>query len=124
MGARLQKDAVFSYLEGESARLRSEEKLLSADERGDEAIFARVRRNIFDAFCAVFSAGIKVCGDDEESLKSFFLSRTDRISQNWRDAREKAKLHADDEKGYIEEIKLKACADIRDAFIRIWRESL
>ncbi len=118
------KDAVFSYFGSELTNLRSREQILSADERGDEAIFVKVRANIFNAFRSVFSAGIKVCGNDEEKLESFFLSRIEQISQNWRGARKEAEIHADTQKLYLEDVKLKACADIREAFIKIWRKSL
>ncbi len=115
---------IFSYFDGEMEGLRSREQALAADERRDEAVFVRVRFNIFEAFHAVFSAGIKICRGDEEQLRQFFLTRTEQIAQSWLASRQKAMAHDDTYKLYLEDIKLEACADIRSAFMRIWEGSL
>lgn len=95
---------------------------LIADGCGDEANFAKVKGNIYDIFRTVFSVAIKTCGEDENEIRSFFMTRIQQIPSGWETALEKARAHQDMERACLEQIKLDAARDIRENFERIWGE--
>jgi hypothetical protein len=100
------------------------EQTLSGDGRGDEAIFARVRGNVFDIFRMVFSKAVRVAGAEEEKIRPFFGEKLEEIPAPWRASLEKAQAHGDVEKVNIETIKLDALGEIDGTFRRIWGETL
>ena len=93
---------------------RSEE--LFADSRGDEAVFEKVRANVFDIFRTVLSAAEKSCKGDAEAAARFFLLKLEQIPSNWVESYEKAKQHNDAAKMRTEEIKLDALRQIKEYF--------
>lgn len=112
------------YLEKEIEHSNLQQKKLQADERADEAVFAKIRMNVFDIFRSVFSVAAKTYGEDEEKIRIFFLSRTEQIPQNWHLSLQKAKEHNDVEKIHIETIKLETLAEIKATFEKIWENTL
>lgn len=99
------------------------EQTLSADGRGDEAVFARVRGNVFDLFHTVFSVAVQTAGAEEEKVRPFFREKLDQIPANWRCSLEKAQAHGDLERMHTETIKLAALGEIDSAFRQIWGEA-
>ena len=112
-----------SYFDGEISRCQALEAELSADSRGDEAIFARVRKNVFDIFKTVFSVALDRCGEDREEPLRFFLARAEQIPESWRQSLQKAEKYGDTEKAHLEHIKLGAIDEITAAFSSLWEET-
>ena len=93
---------------------------LLEDDRADEADFEKIRANIYDVFRTVLSAAHKACGEDEEAVKSFFMTKTEQIPASWRVSLEKAQVHGDERKMCVEKIKLAAAEEIREKFKYVW----
>ena len=108
------------YFAAQIGACAAEETRLNEQERKDEAVFAKIRGNVFDIFRTVYAAGVKAVG--EEQAAAFLREKLDTIPQNWRTALEQAEAHGETEKAHIERIKLKAVQEIRSAAEAIWRE--
>lgn len=93
---------------------------LCSDDREDEAVFAKIQRNVYDIFNSVFSVAVKTAGQDDEKAVQFFLIRLQQIPQSWHAALANAEAHGESEKAHIERIKLEAVAEIQKEFERIW----
>lgn len=85
---------------------------LSRDGREDEAVFEKIRLNVFDIFRTVLSAAKTATGSQEEAVR-FFLERLHQIPQAWEKSLAAAQSHGDDAKVHIEKLKLDAVAQIR-----------
>lgn len=109
-----------TFFEEQIAACQRRKQELFADGREDEATFETIRANIYDVFRTVFSVAVKTCGEDGEKVQNFFTARIQQIPSNWVAAQEMAKAHQEDEKVYLEQIKLDAVADIRENFVKIW----
>lgn len=96
---------------------------LQADHRADEAVFQKIRLNVFDIFRTVTEAGCKVCGEDSEKLRELLLERLEQIPANWKKAHDAAVQHGNSEKAHIEQLKLDAAAAIRAEIERIWGDN-
>ena len=109
-----------SWLESHAAACKAEVGTLNSDQRGDEAVFAKIRMNVFDIFRTVLTAGKNAVGDDEEKLRIFFQDRLNQIPENWRASLLDAERHGNFEKAHIERLKLRTAEEITDAFRKIW----
>ena len=96
-----------------TAHCKARELQLAAAGRTDESIHARIARNVYEAFTAVFDAACR-----QADPEAFFRARLTQIPANWIASRETALAHGDDEKAYIESIKLKAASEVEEAFRR------
>lgn len=96
---------------------------LCRDDREDEAVFAKIQRNVYDIFNTIFSAAVKTAGQDDEKVVQFFLIRLRQIPQSWHTALANAEQHGETEKAHIERIKLDAVAEIKTEFARVWEVS-
>lgn len=101
-----------TWLAWKAAQARQEEKSLSADDRRDEAVFARIRGNVYEIFRSVLTAAEKTCGDDEQ-IGRFFTEKLDSIPRSWQDALTMANAHNEGDKAHIEALKLAAAEEIR-----------
>ena len=108
-----------SYFEERIAACGQRNKELLADDRTDEAMFEKVKANIYDIFRTVLSVAVKNCGE-EEAVKSFFIRRTEVIPSGWAESYEKAKQHNDAVKMQIEQIKLDTITEIKEEFMKVW----
>lgn len=97
-------------------------KELLADDRADEAIFEKVKANVYDIFRTVLSVAVRTCKGEEEAVRRFFVQRTEQIPSSWEVSYEKAKQHNDSVKMQIEQIKLDTIHEIKEYFIRVWEE--
>lgn len=93
---------------------------LNEDGRADEAVFEKIRSNIYDVFRTVLSVAVKTGSGDENAVKTFFTQRAEQIPAGWAAALEKAKEHNDTVRIQTEQIKLDTVHEIREAFARIW----
>lgn len=117
------REQICLYFESEITRCKLQEQRLLSDERTDEAIFEKIRMNVFQIFHSVFSVAVKTCGDDDEKIRQFFLSKAEQIPQNWNTSLKKAEEHNDIEKAHIESIKLETICKIKATFEKIWRNT-
>lgn len=116
-------NAVLSFFESKLSDCSAEISALNADHRADEAVFMKVRMNVYDIFRTVFSACAKFTGEDDQKLVQSFLTKLRQIPQNWHSSLAVAEQHGDLEKAHIERIKLDTATEISEIFIRIWEEN-
>ncbi len=93
---------------------------LNENGRTDEAIFEKVKANIYDVFRTVLSVAVKTGNGDSDAVKTFFVQRAEQIPAGWAAALEKAKEHHDTVRMQTEQIKLDTIFEIREEFARIW----
>lgn len=93
---------------------------LQADDRADEAIFEKVKANVYDIFRTVFSVAVQTCKEDPDAVQRFFALRLEQIPTSWAAALEEAKKHDDAVKMRLEQIKLDTVGAIRENFVKIW----
>ena len=92
---------------------------MDADERGDEAVFDKVRANIYDVFRTVLSAAVKAGRGEPEAVWRFYNEKLEVIPAGWAVSYEKAREHNDAVKMQIESIKLDAVAEIREYLSKV-----
>ena len=112
-----------AYFDAAIAGCAEREKALIADERKDEAVFEKIRTNVYNIFRSILEVAVQICGEDAEKIRDFFLKRINQIPASWRASYETAKQHNDTEKMQIEEIKLAVVQEIRAEFTKIWEEN-
>lgn len=93
---------------------------LSADDRADEAVFAKVQMNIYDVFNTIFSVALKTAGENDEKAIEFFLTKLQQIPQSWHTALVNAERHGESDKAHIERLKLDTASEIKSNFNAIW----
>lgn len=112
-----------NWLEEEIAACTKQQQLLAADNRGDEAVFEKIKINVYDIFHTILSVGVKTQNGNPDAVKRFFLTKADEIPANWADSYQKAKEHGDTEKMQIERIKLDTIEQIKTKFLAVWEET-
>lgn len=113
-----------SYFDREINQCKILSRNLMEDGREDEAIFAKIRGNVFEIFNTIFNVGIRSSSGFDERVYQFFLERLEQILQNWEHSRENAKNYHEAEKEFIESIKLETANQIKGEFQRIWEGQL
>lgn len=108
------------WLDEKTAMCSKRNQELNEDGRADEAIFEKVKANIYDVFRTVLSVAVKTGNGDEDAVKDFFVQRAEQIPAGWAAALEKAREHNDIARMQTEQIKLDTIHEIRDEFARIW----
>ena len=114
------QNQIHRYFQMAKAECQTQIAALQADDRFDEAVFVKIRLNVFDIFHTVFSAGERAAGENEENLAAFFRDRLVQIPLSWKTALEKSEQHHNMEAAHIESIKLDVVRQIDEAFCRIW----
>ena len=104
--------ALNDYFAARIEECTAEEAGLNAEDRKDEAVFAKIRGNVFDIFRTVYAAGVKAVG--QERAAGFLRDKLDTIPQSWETALEKARAHGEADKVCIETVKLEAVREIKD----------
>jgi len=116
-----QKIEIFTaYLDDAISRCTEQEKALIADERKDEAVFEKIRANVYNIFRTVFGVAVQNCGEDADKIREFFMKQINHIPASWNASHEAAKQHNDTTKVQIEEIKLAVVQEIKTEFTKIW----
>ncbi|MCE5234706.1 MAG: hypothetical protein ABFC62_03550 [Clostridiaceae bacterium] len=118
--SELRQDAMFSYFDERIASCERKREALLKDDRADEAVFERIRANVYDIFKAMLRVSVKAGGGEEKAVRRFFLEKVEEIPVSWEESCRKAEQHGDVEKVRIETIKLETVKGIRAAFGRIW----
>ena len=109
-----------AYLDDAISRCTEQEKALIADERKDEAVFEKIRANVYNIFRSVFGVAVNTCGEDADKVRDFLLKQIDHIPASWHASYEAARQHNDTAKVQIEEIKLAVVQEIKAEFTKIW----
>ncbi len=112
-----------AYFQEQIVLCGQQNKALLADGRSDEAVFEKVKANVYDIFRTILSAAVKAGKGEPEAVRRFFLQKAEDIPSNWAASYEKAKLHSDAVKMQIEQIKLDTIDEIKETFASIWEES-
>lgn len=108
------------YFDAEMSKCHENIKLLSDDDRTDEANFEKIRCNVYEIFKTVFGVAIKGKEAEPDKAKDFFLSRLETIPSNWQVAYELAQKHSDDFAMHREALKLETVEKIRNEFYAVW----
>ena len=119
----LKRENTASYFADRIVQCNKLAQELASDDRADEAVFAKVRMNVYDIFNTIFSVAVKTSGQDDQKVVQFFLTRIQQIPQSWHTALANAEQHGETEKAHIERIKLDVVAEIKKEFERIWEVS-
>ena len=116
-------DELAAWLESRIAFCNERQKLLLADDRGDEAAFEKVKANVYDIFRTILSVAVKTCKGDAAAANRFFLLKTEQIPANWAASFQRAEQNGDTEKMQIEGIKIDTIREIKTKFTEIWEGS-
>jgi len=111
------------YFEERITACQTEAAALRQDNREDEAVFQKIRMNVFDIFRTVYNAGEKASGGDRGKQLLFLCKRLEEIPVSWQASLESAHSHGNSEKAHIEQIKLDAVAEIRRKAVE-WRKEV
>ena len=108
------------YLEEKIAGCEQLDKELSADGRGDEAVFEKVRANIYDAMRTWLTVAVRIGNGNADAAKDFFIQRVEQIPAAWAAAYDKAKEHDDTVRMQTEQVKLDVVREVRAKFDEVW----
>ncbi len=112
----MKMDNFMQFLEERIAKCKAQAEALERDHRKDEAVFEKVRENMYSIFRSVWKVAKEQCGSDEAARLQFFQIRLEQIPSSWAQSLEKAQQHGDEQKVLIERIKLEAIKEIASAF--------
>lgn len=115
---RHDQQQVRAYFQRRILECTRRERELAADDRGDEAVFARVQANVFQIFQTVFHRVMAM--ENETQAGALFLEKLAQIPQAWRDSYETASGYGKSDRMHLEAVKLETAAEIKSAFLRIW----
>ena len=101
-------ESLHQFLNGQAAACMERAAALTVDDRRDEAVFEKIRGNVFEIFSAVLNTA-----KSQPEPMVFFRRQLDAIPANWEAALEKAKAHGDEAKAHTELLKLEAVRAIR-----------
>lgn len=102
-------ESLHQFLNEQAAACKERAAALTADDRRDEAVFEKIRGNVFEIFSAVLNTA-----KSQPEPMVFFRRQLDAIPANWEAALEKAKAHGNEAKAHTELLKLEAVRVIRE----------
>ena len=102
-------ESLYTFLTEQAALCRERSAALTADDRRDEAVFEKIRGNVYEIFSAVLTTARK-----QPAPMDFFRRQLAAIPANWEAALEKVKAHGDEAKAHTELLKLEAVRAIRE----------
>lgn len=102
-------ESLHAFLTAQADACKIRASALAEDDRRDEAVFEKIRGNVFEIFSAVCDAAAK-----QPQPMAFFRSRLSSIPASWEAAYEKATAHGDDKRAHTELVKLEAVRVIRE----------
>ena len=108
------------YFEERIAGCEQKDKELSADGRGDEAVFEKVRANIYDAMRTWLTVAVRIGNGNADAAKDFFIQRVEQIPAAWAAAYDKAREHDDTVRMQTEQVKLDVVREVRAKFDEVW----
>lgn len=113
-------DMFNDYIETKIAKLSAEVKNLEENYRQDDAVFAKIKINVFDICKTVFKVFLKT--KPKASLYNEYIKKLDEFEKAWSDSAAKAEEFGDMKKSAAEEAKLFALAEVKEKFIELWGE--
>lgn len=113
---------ITTYFDEHIAASKAAVAALNADNRADEAVFEKIRMNMYSIFRSVYIAGAEVCGNDQKKRVEFLFQRIESILSDWQTAYDNACRHDNVERMHIEQLKLETVAEIRKTVLE-WREN-
>ena len=102
-------ESLQKFLNEQAEACKARAAALTTDNRQDEAVFEKIRSNVFEIFTAVLNAAQK-----QSNPADFFRRQLTAIPANWEAALEKAEAHGDEAKAHTERVKLDAVRAIRE----------
>ena len=106
------KTKINTYFEEQIAACQAASAALVGDNRPDEAVFEKIRMNVFNIFRQVYSAGERAGNGDPEKQMDFLRKQLENIPSSWRASLDTAEAHGNREKAHIESIKLEVVEEI------------
>lgn len=106
-----------AYMEETVRNLQRKEQALAQSDRKDEANMVKIQINIYGVCRTIYEAVRK--NSLPEEVEKAYLQKIDRLPENWELSLEKARAHGDVEKILVEELKLEAWQDVKEAFLRL-----
>ncbi len=100
-------ESLHTFLTARVADCQAKATALTADSRYDEAVFEKVRGNVFDIFRTVLETARKT-----DHPEAFFRARLTDIPAHWSAALEQAERHRDSRRAHTEQFKLEAVREI------------
>lgn len=113
-------EAMNDYFSRQIAACGQREQALRADDRKDEAVFERIRANVYDIFRTILSAAVRAKGEDAQGVQTFFQQRLKTIPAAWETARQEAERYGDENRALLERIKLETAREIETQFAQTW----
>lgn len=101
-------ESLHAFLTDQAVLCKEQAAALAADDRRDEAVFEKIRCNVYEIFAAVLNTA-----QGQAEPMAFFRRQLDAIPANWEAAREKARAHGDESRAHTESVKLEAVQVIR-----------
>lgn len=114
------RSASYAYFDTQIRTCSAEAAMLGADDRADEAVFVKIRLNVYDIFRTVFSVAARNAAEDDDKLTQFFFTKLQEIPRNWHVSHTSAEAHGNSEKAHIERIKLDTAEEIAENLRQIW----
>lgn len=102
-------ESLHAFLTKQAALCKERAADLTADDRRDEAVFEKIRANVFEIFRSVLHTAQK-----QPEPMAFFHRQLAAIPANWEAALEKAYAHGDEARAHTEAVKLEAVRSIRE----------
>lgn len=100
--------AINQYFDANIHMEKASEASLLSDQRQDEAVFARIRGNVYGIFSSVFHTAVTQANDPCR----FFLEKLETIPANWQKALHQADSCGDWKTAHLERIKLETAKKI------------
>lgn len=105
------------YIETKIRELSLKEKSFNENYQQDDAVFIKMKINVYDICKTIFGVFKKV--KPEDRLNEEFMKKLDELEKTWSESAEKASQFGDLKKVAAEEAKLEALADIKSKFIEL-----
>lgn len=103
------------YLESEISENSLEAENLEKNYRHDDAVFVKIKSNVYDVCKTVFGVFKKTKPQDD--LYNEYINKLDEFERIWSSSGENAKKFGDSKKIAAEEAKLFVLAEIKKKFI-------
>ena len=107
------ENQITTFFEEKIAACQAAVTALREDNRADEAVFEKIRMNVFNIFATVYKAGGSVSGGDSRRQLEFLRNQLEKITGDWQSAAETFRKHGDCNKVHIEQTKLAVAEEIR-----------
>lgn len=101
-------ESLLTFMTEQAALCKERAAALTTDDRRDEAVFEKIRANVFDIFIAVGNTAQK-----QPEPMDFFRRQLTAIPSNWETVLDKARAHGDEERVHTESVKLETVRSIR-----------